>query len=65
VFPPDAQGRGQTLFSSVCYGAGGAVGALLAGWAWETAGPGLAFSISSLVAAAGLLLAYSLKRAGL
>ena len=64
VFPPEAQGRGQTLFSSVCYGAGGAVGALLAGWAWETAGPGLAFSLSALVALAGLLLAYPLKRAG-
>jgi PPP family 3-phenylpropionic acid transporter len=63
VFPPEAQGRGQTLFSSVCYGAGGAVGALLAGWAWEAAGPGLAFSLSSGLALAGLLLAYVLKRA--
>jgi PPP family 3-phenylpropionic acid transporter len=65
VFPPEAQGRGQTLFSSICYGAGGAVGALLAGWAWETAGPALAFSLSSGIALTGLLLAYSLKRAGL
>jgi PPP family 3-phenylpropionic acid transporter len=65
VFPPDAQGRGQTLFSSVCYGAGGAVGTLLAGWAWETAGPGLAFSLSSAIALTGLLLAHTLKRAGL
>jgi PPP family 3-phenylpropionic acid transporter len=65
VFPPHAQGRGQTLFSSVCYGAGGAVGALLAGWAWEAAGPGLAFSLSALAALAGLLLAHSLKRGGL
>jgi PPP family 3-phenylpropionic acid transporter len=65
VFPPDAQGRGQTLFSSVCYGAGGAVGALLAGWAWEAAGPALAFSLSSGIALTGLLLAYTLKRSGL
>lgn len=65
VFPADAQGRGQTLFSSVCYGAGGAVGALLAGWAWEAAGPGLAYSLSSILALAGLLLAYTLKRDGL
>jgi len=65
VFPPEAQGRGQTLFSSVCYGAGGAVGALLAGWAWETAGPALAFSLSSGIALTGLLLAHTLKRAGL
>jgi PPP family 3-phenylpropionic acid transporter len=65
VFPPAAQGRGQTLFSSVCYGAGGAVGTLLAGWAWEAAGPGFAFSLSAMVALAGLLLAYTLKREGL
>jgi PPP family 3-phenylpropionic acid transporter len=65
VFPPGAHGRGQTLFSSVCYGAGGGVGALLAGWAWETAGPGLAFSLSSGLAMTGLLLAYTLKREGL
>jgi MFS transporter, PPP family, 3-phenylpropionic acid transporter len=65
VFPADAQGRGQTLFSSVCYGAGGAVGALLAGWAWEVAGPGFAYSLSSILALAGLLLAYTLKRDGL
>jgi MFS transporter, PPP family, 3-phenylpropionic acid transporter len=65
IFPPGAQGRGQTLFSSVCYGAGGAVGTLLAGWAWETAGPAFAFSLSSGIALTGLLLAYSLKRAGL
>ena len=65
VFPAHAQSRGQTLFSSVCYGAGGAAGALVAGWAWELAGPGLAFSLSSALALAGLLLAYPLKRAGL
>jgi len=62
VFPPDAQGRGQTLFSSVCYGAGGAAGTLLAGWAWELAGPGFAYTLSSILALAGLLLAYTLKR---
>jgi len=65
VFPPHAQGRGQTLFSSLSYGAGGAAGALAAGWAWELAGPAAAFSLSALAAGAGLLLAYVLKRAGL
>ena len=44
---------------------GGAAGALLAGWAWQLGGPGLAFSLCSLVAAVGLFLAYSLKRGGL
>jgi len=65
LFAPHAHARGQTLFSSLGYGAGGAAGALSAGWAWELAGPGFAFTVSSLAALAGLLFAYPLKRAGL
>ena len=65
VFPPQAQARGQSLFSSIGYGAGGALGAVAAGWAWEAAGPGAAFSVSSVAAAAGLLFAYPLRRKGL
>jgi MFS transporter, PPP family, 3-phenylpropionic acid transporter len=65
VFPEGAQARGQTLFSSVAYGAGGAVGALAAGGLWQAGGPGLAFSLSALIGLAGLLLAHGLKRAGL
>jgi PPP family 3-phenylpropionic acid transporter len=65
LFPARAHSRGQTLFSSVAYGAGGAAGALCAGWTWQLAGPGAAFSLSALAAFAGVFLAYSLKRAGL
>jgi PPP family 3-phenylpropionic acid transporter len=65
VFPHGAQARGQALFSGVTYGAGGASGALAAGWAWAALGPGWAFSLSALVAAAGLHFAHALKRAGL
>jgi len=65
VFPPQAQGRGQSLFSSIGYGAGGAVGAVAAGWAWEAAGPGFAFTLSSAAAGAGLLFAYPLRRKGI
>ncbi|HYT48718.1 MAG TPA: MFS transporter, partial [Burkholderiales bacterium] len=65
VFPHAAQARGQTLFSSLSYGAGGAAGALLAGWAWEASGPGPAFSVSALAALAGAYFAHRLKRAGL
>jgi PPP family 3-phenylpropionic acid transporter len=64
VFPAAAHARGQTLFSSVTYGAGGAVGALAAGWLWEGGGPGLAFSFSALAGLVGLHLARGLKRAG-
>lgn len=65
VFPEGAQARGQALFSGVTYGAGGAAGALAAGWAWAAAGPGWAFTLSAGAALAGLLLAHALKRAGL
>ena len=65
VFPEQAQARGQTLFSSVCYGAGAAAGLLIAGWAWERGGAQLAFSASAVAALAGVLIAHRLKRAGL
>ena len=64
IFPAHAHARGQTLFSSFGYGAGGAAGTLAAGWAWQF-GPGVAFTVSSIAALAGLLFAYPLKRAGL
>jgi len=65
TFPPHAQALGQTLFSSIGYGAGGALGALAAGWAWQAAGPGVAFSLAAAAALMGLFFAYPLKRAGL
>jgi PPP family 3-phenylpropionic acid transporter len=65
VFPETAQARGQTLFSGVSYGAGGAVGMLAAGWLWDAGGPSVAFSWSALAGLAGLHLAQGLKRAGL
>lgn len=63
LYPAHAHGRGQALFSSLAYGGGGAAGALLAGWGWELAGGGLAFSLAAAAGAGGLLLAYTLKRA--
>src|SRR5262249_51085159 len=65
VFPEHAQGFGQTLYSSIAYGVGGAGGALLAGWTWTTVGPAWSFTVSSLVALAGLFLARLLKRHGI
>ncbi|MGH8732217.1 MAG: MFS transporter, partial [Burkholderiales bacterium] len=44
VCPEAAQARGQTLFSSVSYGAGAAAGLIVAGWAWEAGGARLAFT---------------------
>ncbi|MEA3192494.1 MAG: transporter, family, 3-phenylpropionic acid transporter [Betaproteobacteria bacterium] len=65
LFPESAQARGQTLFSSLSYGAGGAAGALVAGWTWQASGPALAFSASAAVAVAGACFAYRLRRFGL
>lgn len=47
------QGRGQALYSSVSFGAGGAVGSLLSGMGWDVIGPGAVY----LGAAASALLA--------
>lgn len=65
VFPEAAQARGQTVFSGVTYGAGGAAGALAAGALWEAGGPAIAFGASALAGLVGLLFAHALKRAGL
>jgi PPP family 3-phenylpropionic acid transporter len=64
VFPEGAQARGQALFSALSYGAGGAAGALSAGWAWQAGGPGFAFTLSALIGASGVYFADRLKRAG-
>jgi PPP family 3-phenylpropionic acid transporter len=65
IFPQTAHARGQALFSSISYGAGGAAGALVAGWAWELAGPALTFSLAALAGLLGAYFAYALRRTGL
>ena len=65
VFPASAQALGQTLFSSLSYGAGGAAGALAGGWGWERGGPALAFSLAAFATLTGSYFAYRLRRAGL
>ena len=57
-FPGRAQGRGQALYSSLSFGAGGLLGALLSGWTWDLIGSAWTFSLSSVFALAGLLLAW-------
>jgi PPP family 3-phenylpropionic acid transporter len=65
IFPAAARARGQALFSSVSYGAGGAAGTVLAGWAWQLGGPQATFSLAALAGLLGAYFAYALKRAGL
>ncbi len=48
------QGRGQALYSSLSFGAGGAVGSLLAGYLWDGVGPMAAYLGAALVSATAL-----------
>jgi len=52
------QGRGQALYSSVSFGAGGALGALASGFSWEVLGPGASFALASGIAILGALVAW-------
>jgi len=52
------QGRGQALYSSVSFGAGGAIGALASGFAWESLGAGTSFALAAVTAALGALVAW-------
>lgn len=52
-FPGRAQGRGQALYSSLSFGAGGLVGALISGHTWESLGAGWTFTLGAVFAATG------------
>ena len=56
LFPDRARGRGQALYSSVGFGAGGALGGLYSGYLWDSAGAAATFGVAALVA----LLAWAL-----
>lgn len=50
------QARGQALFGSLTYGAGGMLGSLTSGPVWEHWGPEMLFSLSALAAFTGIVL---------
>ncbi len=56
-FPGALAGRGQALYSSLSFGAGGAAGSLLAGWGWERLGPAVTFDVAAGAAFLGALVA--------
>ena len=55
-FRGSARARGQALYSSLAFGAGGLLGGLASGWSWDHLGGGMAFTLSSLFALIGLVL---------
>ena len=57
-FPGNTRSRGQALYSSLSFGAGGTVGGLVSGWAWGHLGSGITFALGSLFALIGLMLIF-------
>jgi MFS transporter, PPP family, 3-phenylpropionic acid transporter len=49
------QARGQALYSSLTFGAGGALGGLMSGYTWERFGAPMTFSLAAIAALLGLL----------
>lgn len=52
------QGKGQALYSSVSFGAGGAIGSLYAGYTWESFGTTATFIIAAIVSLVAAYIAY-------
>ncbi len=50
------QARGQALYGSVSFGAGGMLGGLLSGLVWDVAGAELTYTMSSAFALAGMII---------
>lgn len=57
-FPGRLQGRGQALYASLSFGAGGALGSLGSGFAWDSLGPSASFAIASGVAVWGAVISW-------
>ena len=52
------QGKGQALYSSLSFGAGGAMGSLYSGLIWDSMGAAIAFAIASLVALLAFIISW-------
>lgn len=61
-FPGRAQGRGQALYSSLSFGAGGLLGALISGQTWDDWGAGWTFTLAALFGLLGFLLVWGWVR---
>lgn len=56
------QGRGQALYSSLSFGAGGALGALMSGAWWDTLGSEITFLLSAAIAFMAFVVGLALMR---
>lgn len=55
AFPGRLQGRGQALYSSLSFGLGGAVGAIISGYLWDGIGKSAVYVFAACCAGAGFL----------
>lgn len=58
---PNHQGRGQALYSTVSFGAGGAVGSFYSGYLWEWGGASWTFGSSAILAFLAVLVVLLLR----
>ena len=52
------QGRGQALYSSISFGAGGAIGSLFSGYLWLSPGPTVTFCLAALSTSLAFFICY-------
>ncbi len=58
VFPGRTQGRGQALYNSLSFGAGGAAGSLIGGLLWTDQGPLAAFGVGAAMTFVALIIVW-------
>jgi MFS transporter, PPP family, 3-phenylpropionic acid transporter len=61
-FFPRHHGRGQALYASLSFGAGGALGSLGAGSLWDSVTPQITFTVAAVVSFAGFLVSLKVHR---
>lgn len=52
------QGKGQALYSSISFGAGGALGSLYSGYAWSSIGATMTYLIAAMISVCAFVLAW-------
>jgi len=53
-FPGPLLARGQALYGSLSFGAGGMLGAMVSGWSWSALGPEWTYTLGSAFALSGM-----------
>ncbi|MEY3201814.1 MAG: hypothetical protein RIR70_1364 [Pseudomonadota bacterium] len=64
-FGASHQARGQAIYGSISFGAGGMLGGMLSGWLWDAMGPQVTFTVGSIFGAIGLMLVWRMHREAL